>query len=189
VEQATGAEPQRRGLPPRIRLVLAGALGLPIAVAVAAALEAGLQAGGSHGGVPGVYFAAVAGLTPVLALGLLVQLLTALTGRTRHLMSEVQRFDEEMSVEEPQFDEGSHRDRMVAWASARLFVHAVVPFGAGVITQVLVCEIVAVTCLLTGSESRFLALALGCEVVALFVYLLLFGRILGRLTRPPRRPA
>lgn len=175
--------------PTRLRLLLAGALGLPVSAVLGVALEGLLRAAGSEGRVSGVYFAAVAGLCAVLALGLLIQLLTTLTGRTRDLLKEVRHFDEEMSAEPPRLVEESHRDRMVAWASARVFIHAIVPFGAGLLLQLVVTEAVAVTCLVAGVESRLAALALGIEIVVLFVYLLLFGRILARLTRPWRSGA
>jgi hypothetical protein len=166
VEGATAAETQGLRPPSRVRLFAAGALGLPLAVVLGAAAEAAL--------------------TVVLALGLLVQLLTALTGRTSNLMREMKRFDAEMDAEVPQLSEESHRDRMVAWAGARLFIHAVKPFGAGVLVQLAVCEILAVVCLAAGIHSRLLALVLGAQVVALFVYLLLFGRMLTALTSPRR---
>ena len=168
--------------PTRARLFLAGALGLPVAVVLAAALEGALRATGSDGSVSDLYFAGVAGLAPVLALGLLVQLLTVLTRRTRNLLREVRRFDEEMSAEPPQLVEESHQDRMAAWATARVFIHAVVPFGAGLVLQLVVTEAVAVTCLAASSGDRFAALFLGGEVVALFAYLLFFGRMLAGLT-------
>jgi hypothetical protein len=186
VEGATAAETQGLRPPSRVRLFAAGALGLPLAVVLGAAAEAALRAAGSQGRVPSIYFAAVAALTVVLALGLLVQLLTALTGRTSNLMREMKRFDAEMDAEVPQLSEESHRDRMVAWAGARLFIHAVKPFGAGVLVQLAVCEILAVVCLAAGIHSRLLALVLGAQVVALFVYLLLFGRMLTALTSPRR---
>jgi hypothetical protein len=182
--QRPDADSQGHGPPTRARVFATGVLGLPVAVLLGAAIELALRAGGSEGKVSDVFFAAVAGLTPVLALGLLAQLLTALTGRTRNLLSEVRRFDEEMSAEPPQLVEESHRDRMVAWAGARIFVHAVVPFGAGVLTQLVVTEAAAATCLVAGVDSRFVALCLGAEILALFVYLILFGRILLRLTSP-----
>lgn len=167
---------------------MTGALGLPVAVVAAAVLAGALRAAGSDGSAPGLYFAGIAGLTPVLALGLLVQLLTVLTGRTRNLLREVRRFDEEMSAEPPQLVEESHQDRMAAWATARVFIQAVVPFGAGVVLQLVVTEAVAVTCLVAGIHERFAALFLGWEVVALFVYLLFFGRMLGGLTRTAASP-
>jgi len=173
------------GPPGRAGLFLAGVVGLPVAAVAAAVLEAALRAGGSEGEASDVLFAAVAGLTPVVALGLMVQLLTALTGRTRSLLREVRRFDEEMSAEEPQLVEESHRDRMVVWATTRRFVHVVVPFGAGVLTQLLATEVAAVTCLVAGVDERFAALALGTEIAVLFVYLILFNTILGRLSAPP----
>jgi hypothetical protein len=184
VEQATAAETQGLRGPSRSRLFLAGALGLPVALVLSVAAEAVLRAGDSQGSVPRVYFIAVAGLNVVLALGLLVQLLTALTGRAGNLMGEMKRFDEEMSAEVPQLNEESHRDRMVAWAGARLFVRAIKPFGAGVLLQLVVCEVIAVVCLAAGIDSRFAALVLGAQVAALFVYLIFFGRILTRLTSP-----
>ncbi len=188
VEQTTAAEPQGLRGPSRGRLFLAGALGLPLAVVLAAVVAIVLRAADSQGSVPSVFFASVAGLNVLLALGLLVQLLTALTGRAGNLMREMKRFDEEMSAEVPQLNEASHRDRMVAWAGARLFVHAVKPFGAGVLLQLVVCEAIAVVCLAAGTDSRFVALLLGFQVAALFVYLLFFGRMLTRLTSPRPRP-
>ncbi|MGH8574047.1 MAG: hypothetical protein ACREX8_15950 [Gammaproteobacteria bacterium] len=180
---------QATGPPSRARLFLTGALGLPVAIVLSAALEATLQAAGSDGSVPELYFAAVAGLTPVLALGLLVQLLTALMRRTRNLLREVRRFDDEMSAETPQLVEESHQDRMAAWATARLFLHAIVPFAAGLVLQLVVTEAVAIACLVAEIDDRFLALALGAEVVALFVYLLFFGRMLAGWIRPSWNPS
>ena len=162
-----------------------GVLGLPLAVALAVALEALLRATGSEGSVDELLFIAVAGLTPVVALGLLVQLLTALTGRTRSLLREVRRFDEEMSADEPAFHEESHVDRMVVWATTRRFVQAVVPFGAGLVTQLVVTEAAALACILAEVDERVAALAFGAEVLALFVYLLFFNVILLRLSAPP----
>ena len=189
MQRPPSVDSQGKGPPTRARIFLTGALGLPVAVVVAAAIEGVLQAAGSDGSVPDLYFAAVAALVPVLALGMVVQLLTALTGRTRNLLREVKRFDEEMSAEPPQLVEESHQNRMAAWTDARLFVHAVVPFGAGVILQLVVTEAVAATCLIAGIDERFVALALGAEVVALFVYLLFFNRVLSRLIGIPRRAA
>lgn len=183
MQRPTPIDSQGRGAPTRVRLFLTGVLGLPVAVLLAAALEGALRANGSDGAAPDLYFAAVAGLTPVLALGLLVQLLTALTGRTRGLLREVRRFDEEMSAETPQLVEESHQDRMAVWATTRLFVHAVVPFGAGLILQLVVTEAVAVACLVASIDERFVALALGGEIAALFVYLLLFNKMVTVLTR------
>jgi len=183
VQRPTRVDSPDNGPPSRARLFSAGALGLPLAVVLALALEGALRLAGSEGSVADLYFAAVAGLTPVLALGLLVQLLTALTGRTRNLLREVRRFDEEMSAETPQLVEESHRDRMEAHANARRFVHAIVPFGAGLVLQLVVTEAMAVTCFAAGVDARLVALGLGVEVVALFAYLLFFGRILATLTR------
>jgi hypothetical protein len=178
--------PEENRPPGRARLFLSGALGLPLAVVLAAAAEGALRAAGSEGSVPDLYFAAVAGLVPVLALGLLVQLLTVLTGRTRNLLREVKRFDEEMSAEPPQLVEESHQDRMSAWWTARVFIQAIVPFGAGLVLQLVVSEAVAVTCLVAKIDDRLVAIALGAEVVALFVYLVFFGRMLAGLTRTAR---
>lgn len=157
----------------------------------AVALEALLRAAGGEGSADELLFAGVAGLTPVVGLGLLVQLLTSLTGRTRSLLREVRRFDEEMSSDEPGFDEESHVDRMVVWATTRRFVQVVVPFGAGVVTQLVVTEAAAIACLLAEVDDRVAALALGAESLALFVYLLFFNGMLVRLSTPPvgRRPA
>jgi hypothetical protein len=182
-----GDEPHRSGPPSRGRVFLAGALGLPVSLAGAALLEALLRAAGSEGSARELIFAGVAGLTPVVALGMLVQLLTSLTGRTRLLLREVRRFDEEMSSDEPSFHEESHVDRMVVWATTRRFVQAVVPFGAGVVTQLVVTEAAAVACLLGEVDDRAAALALCIEVLALFVYLIFFNAILARLSAPPVR--
>ena len=159
-----------------------GAFGLLPAVAFAGLAEAVLAALGVEGGVAGGFFIAAAALTPVLAVGLLVQLVTALTRRTRDLMREVQRFDQEMSAEPPRMDEESHRQRKTTWQDTSLFRHAVVPFGGGVALQVLVAEAIAVACVATGTDERFLALALGAEVLALFAYLLFFNVALTRVS-------
>lgn len=158
---------------------------------VAVALEALLRAGGSEGKAAELLFAGVAGVIPVVGLGLLVALLTSLTGRTRSLLREVRRFDEEMSSDEPGFDDESHLDRIVVWATTRRFVQVVVPFGAGVVTQLVVAEAAAVACLLAEVDDRVAALALGAETLALFVYLIFFNVMLVRLSTPPvgRSPA
>lgn len=169
--------------PTRGRLFVLGALGLLPALVLALAAEAVLRAGGADGAVARGFFIVAAAVVPVLAVGLLVQLVTALTRRTRDLMREVQRFDVEMSAEPPQFIDESHRQRKTTWQDTTLFRHALVPFGAGVALQLLVTEIIAVVCLATGADDRFLALALGAEIVALFAYLLFFNVVLSRVSK------
>ena len=169
------------GPPTRRRLFVLGAFGLLPAVAFAGLAEAVLRALGVEGGVAEGFFIAAAALTPVLGVGLLVQLVTALTRRTRDLMREVQRFDQEMSAEPPRMDEESHRQRKATWQEASLFRHAVVPFGGGVVLQVLVTEAIAVACVAAGTDERFLALALGVEIIALLAYLLFFNAALTRV--------
>lgn len=169
--------------PTRGRLFLVGAFGLLPALVVALAVEAVLRAAGVDGEVAGGFFIAAAALTPVLAVGLLVQLVTALTRRTRDLMREVQRFDQEMSAEPPQFIDESHEQRKTTWQGTTLFRHAVVPFGAGVVLQLVVTEVVALVCVAAGADERFLAIALAGEVIALFGYLLFFNTALTRMTR------
>ena len=168
--------------PTRRRLFLLGAFGLLPALVLALAAEAALRAGGGDGTVARGFFIAATAVVPVLAVGLLVQLVTSLTRRTRDLMREVQRFDVEMSAEPPEFIDESHRQRKTTWQDTTLFRHALVPFGAGVGVQLLVTEMVAVVCLATGAEDRFLALALGAEIVALFAYLLFFNAVLSRVS-------
>ena len=168
--------------PTRRRLFLLGAFGLLPALILALVAEAVLRALGTDGAVGGGFFIAAAALTPVLAVGLLVQLVTALTRRTRDLMREMQRFDEEMSAEPPQFIDDSHRQRQTTWQGTTLFRHAVVPFGAGVALQLLVTELIALACVATGADDRFLAIALGAEIIALFAYLLFFNAALARVS-------
>lgn len=182
------AETKEKAPPTRGRLFLIGAVGLLPAIALALAVEAALRALGGEGRVPGGFFVAAAALTPVLAVGLLVQLVTALTRRTRDLMLEVKRFNEEMSADAPRLNEESHRQRQRTWQGTTLFRHALVPFGAGVGLQLVVTELVAIACVAAGTEERVLALALGVEVIALFLYLLFFNVVLSAVTEG-RRPA
>lgn len=166
----------------RSRIFLIGTLGLLIAVLLAVAVEAGLRGLGGRGRAPDLYFVAAAALTPVLALGLLVQLVTAMTGRTRSLLREVTRFEEEMSARPAELNEETHRARELVRGSARRFAHVVMPFGAGLAVQVVITEAVAIYCVAAGVEERGAAIALGAEIVALLAYLLLFSVLLARLT-------
>lgn len=173
--------------PSRARLFALGILGFVPAILVALVADAAL---GGDGKVATGFFIAVAAVTPVLALGILVQLVTALTRRTRDLMREFQRFDEEMSAEPPQLVDESHSRRKATWQVATLFRHAVVPFGSGVALQLLATEAVAIASLVADAEDRLLAIALGLQVVVLFGYLLFFNVALGRATagRTPAPP-
>jgi hypothetical protein len=173
--------------PTRRRLFALGALGFLPAILVALVADAAVQGDGK---VANGFFIAVAAITPVLGLGLLVQLVTALTRRTRDLMREVQRFDQEMSAEPPRLIGESHDQRKETWQVTTLFRHAVVPFGGGVALQLLATEVVAIVCLVVGAEDRLPAVALGLEVVVLFAYLLFFNAALrrataGRIAAPP----
>ncbi|MBA3299532.1 MAG: hypothetical protein H0U24_05560 [Thermoleophilaceae bacterium] len=167
----------------RLRIFLMGTLGLLLAVFLAVAVEAGLRGLGGRGRAPDLYFVAAAAMTPVLALGLLVQLVTAMTGRTRALLREVTRFEEEMSARPPELNEETHRARELVRGSARRFAHVVMPFGAGLAVQVVITEAVAIYCVAAGVEERGAAIALGAEIIALLAYLLLFSVLLARLTR------
>ena len=182
-------ETPEKAPPTRGRLFLIGAVGLLPAIALALAVEAGLRGLGGEGRVAGGFFVAAAALTPVLAVGLLVQLVTALTRRTRDLLLEVKRFDEEMSADAPRLNEESHRQRQTAWQRPTLFRHAVVPFGAGVGLQLVVTELVAIACVAAGSDDRVLAIALGVEVIALFLYLLFFNLVLSAVIEGRRAPS
>ncbi len=64
-------ESQAKAPQTRRRLFLFGALGLLPAIVLAGAIELGLRASGVDGRVAGLFFVAAAGLTPVLAVGLL----------------------------------------------------------------------------------------------------------------------
>ncbi len=189
MERPALVDRQEKAPPTRGRLFLIGALGLLPAIVLAVVVEAGLRALGAQGRVAGGFFVAAAALTPVLAVGLLVQLVTALTRRTRDLMREVKRFDEEMSAETPRLNDESHRQRQTTWQGTTLFRHALVPFGAGVALQLLVTEVFAIACVAAGTDERVLAIALGLEVIALFGYLLFFNKVLAAVTEGRRAPA
>ena len=179
-------ETQEKAPPTRGRLFLIGAVGLLPAIALALAVEAALRALGGEGRVAGGFFVAAAALTPVLAVGLLVQLVTALAKRTRDLMLEVKRFDEEMAADAPRLNEESHRQRQTTWQRTTLFRHALVPYGAGVGLQLVVTELVAIACVAAGTDERVLAIALGVEVMALFLYLLFSNVLLSAVTEGRR---
>lgn len=164
-------------------------LGLVVATAVAAVVEGILRLLGAEGRVSGGFFVAVAALTPVLALGLLLQLVTVLAGRAGRLVRELDRFDEEMSAEPTELDEEAHESRRSLWYSAGLFIEVLVPFEAGLALQFLVTEVVAIYCVVAGVDARLLALALGVEVLALLVHLLFFSAMLAGLTKGRRAAA
>ncbi|MBA2439691.1 MAG: hypothetical protein H0V50_03330 [Thermoleophilaceae bacterium] len=171
------------GPPARLRPFLTGILGLLLAIALTVVIEGGLRVIDGGGRAPHLYFVAAAALTPVLALGLLVQLVTAMTGRTRLLLREVKRFEEEMSAQPPALNEETHATRELTRGAARRFVHVVVPFAAGVAVQLVVTEAVALYCVVATVDVRVAALALGTEIIALFAYLLFFNAMLAGLTR------
>lgn len=153
-------------------------LGLPAAVVLAVVVAAA----GGGAGVADIYFVAAAVLTPMLALGLLVQVVTAMTRNTRALMGEVTRFEEEMAAQPPALSEETQRVREQTTAAARRFVHAFVPFAAGLGVQLVVTEAVAIYCVAAGVQDRAIAVGLGVEILALLGYLLLFGPLLARFS-------
>ena len=183
MERNALVDPGPDGSPSRAKLFAFGVLGLFVAVAVAVLLEAVLA---GDGRVSNGFFVAAAALTPVIGLGLLVQLVGVLAGRTRGLLRELKRFNEEMAAEPPDLSEESQRDRRATWDSTRDFLHALKPFVAGLLLQLLVTEAVAVYCLAADVDDRGVAIAVGVEVFALFNYLLFFNTMLSRLARRAR---
>lgn len=175
------------GRPGPRRLLLGGLIGLLLATALAGILEGALRALGVEGRVPTAYFVAIAALAPVLALGLLAQLVTALAGRASALLREVKRFDQEMSAEPPELNLESHHARLTASEAGELFLRVVVPFEAALALQFLVTEAVAILCIAREVHERVVAIALGIEVAALFVSLLFFNVMLRRFSRSHRR--
>jgi hypothetical protein len=186
VQQPPLAHQPETGPPARWTLFLFGALGLLVAVALAPALDAAL---GGDGRVSNGFFVAAAAITPVLGLGLLVQLVAALAGRTRGLLHELKRFNEEMAAEPPQLSEDSQRERRMQWEGVRDFMHVLGPFVAGLVLQLVVTEVAAVVCLAADVDERVAGIAVGLEVFALFNYVLFFGPLLARLARRGRPAA
>jgi len=183
VQPPTPTDSRENGSPTRLRLFLAGILGLLLAALLTVAIEGGLRLLVGDGLVPDLYFVAAAALTPVLALGLLVQLVTAMTGRTRLLLREVTRFEEEMSAEPTELNEDARNEREFVMGAAQRFVHVVGPFVVGLALQLVVAEAVAIYCVVADVAERAAAVALGLEIIALFVYLLFFNAIVARLGR------
>jgi hypothetical protein len=179
-------EPPEQGPPSRPKLFLLGVLGLLAAVALAFALEA-LLAG--DGRVSKGFFVAAAAVTPVVGLGLVAQLVTALAGRTRGLLRELKRWGDEMAAEPPALSEESQRERRAAWEGARDFVHVLAPFVAGLALQLAATEAAALYCLAAEVDERVVAIAVGIEIFALFNYLLFFNALLARLARRGRSAA
>jgi ATP-dependent protease HslVU (ClpYQ) peptidase subunit len=184
VERIAVPDPVETSPPSRPRLFLAGVLGLVAAVLAALLLDTLL---GGDGRVSGGFFVAAAAVTPVIALGLLVQLVAALAGRTRGLLGELKRFNEEMSAESPELSQDSQRDRRSAWEDARDFLHVLGPFVAGLVLQLVATEAVAIYGIAADVDERVVAIAVGLEVLALFNYMLFFNPLLSRLAR--RRPS
>ena len=149
-----------------------------VAVALAVALEALLE---GEGRVSRGFFVAAAALTPVVGLGLLVQVVSVLAGRTRGLLNELKRFNEEMAAEPPELGEESQRERRAAWEGAGNFLHVLAPFLAGLVLQLVVTEAVAIYCLAADVGQRAVAIAVGVEIFALFNYMLFFNALLARL--------
>ena len=186
VQQPPHDDPPRKRPPSRPKLFLLGVLGLLAAVGLALCLE-GLLAG--DGRVSKGFFVAAAAVTPVVGLGLLAQLVTALAGRTRGLLRELKRWGDEMAAEPPALNEESQRERRAAWEGAQGFVHVLAPFVAGLALQLLATEAVALYCLAADVDERVLAIAVGIEIFALFNYLLFFNALLARLARSGRSAA
>lgn len=166
--------------PRRPALFLLGTLGLPLAAAAALVAETLLRGEGS---VSRGLFIAAAAITPVIGLGLLVQVVAALAGRTRGLLSELKRFNEEMAADEPDTSEERQRERRAVWEATRDFTHVLAPFLAGLVLQLIVIEAVAIACLAADVDDRALGVGVGVGVFALFNYMLFFGALLTRLAR------
>ncbi len=186
MERSAPPNPPKGALPSRPRTFLLGALGLPLGVVVAVAVEA-LLAG--DGRVSRGFFVAAAVVTPVLGLGLLVQVVATLAGTTRGLLRELKRFNEEMAAEPPALSVDSQRERRVAWERARNLRHVLAPLLAGLALQLVVAETAAIYCMVAGVEDRFVAVALGVQILALFHYVLFFTPLLARLSGAGARAA
>jgi ATP-dependent protease HslVU (ClpYQ) peptidase subunit len=180
------ADPPGGDRPSRAKLFLFGVLGLLAAVVLATLAET-LIAG--EGQVSKGFFVAAAALTPVIGLGLLVQLVAALAGTTRGLLRELKRFNEEMASEPPELSEGSVQERRATWEGARDFLHVLAPFVAGLALQLVVTEAVAIYGIAAGLDERLVAIAVGIEIFALFNYLLFFNALLKRLAGGGKRAA
>jgi hypothetical protein len=179
VQQPPDADPPAEHPPSRLALFLLGALGLIVAL-LAALIAAALL---GDDGVARGFFIAAAVLTPVLGLGLLLQLIAALAGRTRGLLHQLKRFNEEMAAEPPELSEESQADRRVVWEESRSFTQVLGPFVAGLVLQLVVAEVVAVLCLAAGIDDPAPAAFVGVEVFALFNYFLFFNVVVLGLAR------
>ena len=178
------ADSPENGPPPRLHLFLFGLLGLLVAVALAAATEGGLRLLGVGGGnVSKGFFVAVAALAPVLALGLLVQLVTALAGKARHLIRELGALEQELSAEPGEANEEAHHSRRTVWERTGSFLEVTAPFAVGLALQFVVTEAVAIYCIVAGVDERVVAVGLGAAILALLGYLLFFNVLLAGLIR------
>ncbi len=167
-------------MPSRPKLFFLGLLGLLVAVLLAVASEALL---GGDARVSRGFFVAAAALTPVLGLGLLAQVVAALAGRTRGLLRELKRFNEEMAGDSPELSDDGKRERRAVWEATRDFSHVLAPFLAGVVLHLVVTETVAIYAIAAGVEARPVAIGVGVAVFALFNYMLFFNALLARLMR------
>jgi hypothetical protein len=158
-------------------------LGLPAAILVAGVVEGALRLAGAGGHVSAGYFVAIAAVAPVLALGLLVAIVTALAGRTRAILRELGSFEREMEAEPAEPDAEAHQRRVRTWEGVRFFLEALLPFVLGLALQFVVIEAVAIFCIAADVDRRIVALALGAEVVALLAYLVLFNAVVSVLAR------
>ena len=178
MQRTPRVDPPEDRRPSRPKLFVFGILGLPAAVALAVALEGLLE---GDGRISKGFFVAAAALTPVVGLGLLAQLVATLAGRTRGLLRELKRFNEEMAAEPPNLSEDSRRERAAVWEGSRDFLEVLAPFVAGLALQLAVTEAAAIYCIAADVDSRGVAIAVGIEIFALFNYLLFFNPLLARL--------
>ena len=185
MERPALVDSSETGHPSRAGLFLFGLLGLLLAVAIAVVVE-GLLGGG--GRVSKGFFVAVAALTPVLGLGLLVQLVAVLSGRTRDLLRALKQFNEEIAGDSAELNPQSQEDRFATWEATRDFLAVLAPFVAGLALQLVVTEAVAIYCIAADVGDRGVALAVGIQVFALLNYVLFFSTLLKRLARR-RKPA
>jgi hypothetical protein len=158
-----------------------GLAGLILAGVLTASTEIALQAANVDGLANEAYFAALAGLMTVLAIGLLVQLATALGAGMRWLL------ESRATIEGWLVNRGAAREQAPKLVDELVFDRGasdvLLPFALGLAVQFIVTEGVVLYSLAAGIHARPVALALGFEVAVIFLYMMFFSIGLGAVRR------
>ena len=169
-----------------------GVMGIVFAVLIGGGIEWGLRAFDVHGRVSEPFFSALAGLMPVLAIGLLIQLATLLGAGLRRLPEAPPRLADLLvarGAPRAQAEElvsvRTQAEELVREVVGRAVLFVILPVAAGLAVQFTATEGVVLYCLAAGVDARGVAIVLGAEVGIIFAHMILFSIAFGVLRGGP----